>query len=657
MEKSGLLISARNINQIPCFSGDSRTQKLLSKTSKFRSSPSRLEFSLEKLRGPAKRNLLRSTQHSTCCFLGVTVPHSIELSQSEPTILGEPSYVHGVAKILKIEATETSDAASEFVRRLVLVDLDPATAKLAIGFLGPFLSAFGFLFILRIVMSWYPKLPVGKFPFVIAYAPTEPLLIPTRKLIPPLGGVDVTPVVWFGLNSLVSAFANSGYVDFARKVFDEIMLKDTIAWTAMIDGYLRNDCAAEALECFLEMRLINVRVDEMTVVSVLGAAGMVGDVWFGRWVHGFYVESGRVHWDVYVGSALVDMYSKCGYCDDAFSVFNEMPVRNVVSWSVMIAGYVQCNRFNDAVMVFQDMLLEEVEPSQYTLTSVLTACAQLGGLNLGRWVHGYIDMNKLEVNLTLGTALIDMYSKCGSIQEAFSVFETMPIKDVYPWTAIINGLAMHGEALASLRLFYKMLNNGVRPNEATLIGVLSACSHGGLVDEGRELFGSMSGIYHIEPKVDHYGCMVDLLGRAGHLEEAVKLIKDMPMEPTPGVWGALFGACMIHKDYELGKQIGEHLIKIQPCHSGRYILLANLYSTCYSWEAAAHTRKLMKGKGVGKTPGCSWIELNGVIHEFVTFDSSHAESKSLYAVLDNIVSHSKFANCVPDTNLLMFDID
>ncbi|KAF8389577.1 hypothetical protein HHK36_024093 [Tetracentron sinense] len=471
-----------------------------------------------------------------------------------------------------------------------------------------------------------------------------------------------TDVVKFGLgfdsfvkNSLISAYANCGYLDFACQVFDEISHRDSIAWTAMIDGYVRNNLAKEGLDCFLKMRFMGVRVDEVTVVSVLSAVGMVGDAWFGRWIHGFYVESGRVHWDVYVGTALVDMYSKCGFCDDARNVFDEMPKRNVVCWSALIAGYVQCSRYKDALFVFQDMLLEEVEPNQATLTSVLTACAQLGALDQGRWVHAYIDKNKLGVNLMLGTSLIDMYSKCGCVEEAFFLFEKLTFKDVYPWSAMINGFAMHGHAITSLNLFARMITNGVPPNAVTFIGILCACSHGGLIDEGHVYFDSMSRIYGLKPSVDHYGCMVDLLGRAGHLVEAVKLIEDMPMEPTPGVWGALFGACMIYKDFELAESIGKHLIELQPHHSGRYVLLANSYSVCQKWQATARVRKLMKGNGVKKIPGCSWIEVSGVIHDFIALDKSHFRSNDIYVMLDEISMQLRLAGYAPNATLLALD--
>ncbi|KAJ4959976.1 hypothetical protein NE237_019886 [Protea cynaroides] len=469
-------------------------------------------------------------------------------------------------------------------------------------------------------------------------------------------------VVKFGLdcdrfvqNSLISSYANGGFLNFACQMFGEVPDRDSIAWTAMIDGFFKNNRAKEGIEFFMKMRSEGIKVDEVTIVSVLCAVRMVGDVWFGRWIHGFYIESRRINWDVYVGSALVDMYAKCGCCDDARKVFDEMPKRNVVSWSSLIAGYVQCNRFKDALFVFQDMLLQHVKPNQATLASVVSACAQLGALDQGRWIHSYIDKNNVEMNLTLGTSLVDMYAKCGCIDEAFAMFEKLPHKDVYPWTAMINGLAMHGHALSSLKLFSCMLMDGVQPNAVTFIGILCACSHGGLIDEGYRHFCSMSQVYGIEPNVDHYGCMVDLLGRAGHLEEALEFIKNMPLQPSPGVWGALFGACMIHKDYYLGECIGKHLIELQPDHSGRYALLANLYSICHKWDEAAYVRMQMKGKGVEKKPGYSWIEVNGEIHEFIAFDKSHSQSKNLYRMLDEITIQMKLVGYVPNTTLLALE--
>ncbi|XP_068640437.1 pentatricopeptide repeat-containing protein At1g50270 [Aristolochia californica] len=462
-------------------------------------------------------------------------------------------------------------------------------------------------------------------------------------------GLDFDPFVE---NALISAYGNCGELDYAFRLFYDISERDSIGWTAIIDGCVKNGRAEEGMRLFLTMRSSGVEIDGVTIVVALSATAMLADVCFGRCVHGLYLARGMVKWDVYVGSALMDMYAKCGHCDDARKVFDEMPHRNVVCWSALIEGYVQSNRLKEALSVFQDMLSEpEVKPNQATLVSVLGACSLLGALEQGRSLHAYAVESNLELNMSLGTSLIDMYAKCGSISEAFMVFHALPGKDVYPWTAMITGLAMHGQAKRSLDLFSSMLSSGVRPNAVTFTGVLCACSHGGLVDQGRIYFDSMSRVYGIEHKLEHYGCMVDLLGRSGHLEEALTLMEGMPMEPEPGIWGALFGACMIHKDFELGERIGKHLIKLQPFRSGRYSLLANLYSKSQKWEEAACMRKLMKGKGVEKTPGCSWIEVHGAVQEFNAFDLSCVHCKDIYLMLDRL--HSQLS----DMHQLLINLD
>ncbi|RAL48390.1 hypothetical protein DM860_005814 [Cuscuta australis] len=445
----------------------------------------------------------------------------------------------------------------------------------------------------------------------------------------------------FVQNSLVSALAVCGYVDHSCKVFVEMPQRDVISYTALIDGYIRSSRPAEALELFLEMRRAGVSVDEGTVVSALCAVGMSRCVWLGKWLHGFYIVPGRVPQDIYIGSSLVDMYSKCGLCSDAGLVFAEIPNKNLVSWTAMISGYVNCERFKEGLATFEDMLASGLEPNQATLTSVLTACTKLGALERGRWVQNYIESHGFSLNSGLATSLVDLYAKCGCIDEAISLFKKIPFrtKDVYVWTAIINGFAMHGEAGKCLDLFIEMLDNGVKPNEVTFIGVLSGCSRGGLVDEGERLFADMECVYGVKPNVDHYGCMVDLLGRAGRIQEAVQLIRGMAVEPTPGVWGALFGACLIHKEYELGEWVGNLLVRSQPHHSGRYTLLANLHSMSQNWKAVGEVRRMMRDNGVEKNKGCSWIEVDGVVHEFNAFDLSHLHSQTVCFVLDCLLSH------------------
>ncbi|KAE8682000.1 Pentatricopeptide repeat-containing protein [Hibiscus syriacus] len=423
-------------------------------------------------------------------------------------------------------------------------------------------------------------------------------------------GMDSDPFV---RNSLISVLFSSLNVELARQVFDESTQTDVVSWTALINGYLKSGYLVEGLECFNEMRLKGVEVCGMSVVGVLAPRCCR--------------EKG----------AIVDMYSKCGFHDDARKYFDQMPIRNVVSWTALIAGHLQGNRYNEAVILFQGMLMEKVRPSEFTFTSVLTACAEIGALIHGRWVHGRIIRFKWDRNSAVGTALINMYAKCGCLKEAFMVFKKLSGKDVYAWTAMINGFAMHGDAMSSLNLFNEMLRSGVHPNEVTSLGVLNACSHGGLVDKGREIFATMKKRYRLEPGLDHYSCMVDMLGRAGLLEEAREMILDMPIEPTARVWAPLLGACMIHKAYDLGEYVGKHLIKLQPERGSRYALLATLYSRRQKWDSAAEIRKIMKERGVKKTPGCSWIEINGAIHEFTAFDYCRPEYYRLNEMIESFM--------------------
>jgi len=445
----------------------------------------------------------------------------------------------------------------------------------------------------------------------------------------------------FVSNALISAFGCSGFMKSACKVFDESPEKDIVAWTALINGYVKNSVPREALRCFVEMRLKGVVIDGFTVASVLRAAAMVGDCCFGMCVHGFYVETGRVVLDGSVYCALVDMYFKCGYCEDACKVFDKMPYKDVVAWTVVVAGFVQCKKYRDALSVFQRMLLENVLPNEFTLTSVLSACTHTGALDQGRLVHQYIECNDFNLNAVLGTALVDMYAKCGCIDEALMVFENLQVKNVHTWTAMINGLAVHGDALGALNVFSRMLESGLRPNDVTFLGVLGACSHGGFVDEGKRLFEMMRHTYQLKPNMEHYGCIVDLLGRAGYLEDAKQIIDNMPMKPSPGVLGALLGSCVSHKNFVMGKHIGNILVNLEQNHSTGYALLANLYSTCQNWEAVARVRKLMKGMEVEKTPGYSWTEVAGSVHEFKAFDHSHSEFSCVYMMLENLILQMK----------------
>lgn len=334
----------------------------------------------------------------------------------------------------------------------------------------------------------------------------------------------------------------------------------------------------------------------------------------------FDVSSNR---DVVTWTAMINGYAKLGQMDVARNLFDEMPERNVVSWSAMITNCAQVGMFKEALGLFNEMQLVGLRPNHAGIVGALSACAFLGALDQGKWIHVYVDRNGMALDRVLGTALIDMYAKCGCIKNAHQVFDQMPDRDVFAWTCMISGLANHGHSEGAIELFIKMQNEGVRPNEVTFICVLSACSRVGLVEIGQRFFESMNEVYGIKPGVEHYGCLVDLLGRAGMFEEAKRVVTEMPMEPDSYVMGALLNACRMHGNVELGEKTLEGLMDRRLDQSGVHVLLSNMYASASRWEDVLKVRKGMEEKKVKKVPGCSLIELDGMVVEFVAGDRSH----------------------------------
>ncbi|WCJ18009.1 Pentatricopeptide repeat (PPR) superfamily protein [Euphorbia peplus] len=417
----------------------------------------------------------------------------------------------------------------------------------------------------------------------------------------------------FVCNTLLRLYSICGIIEAVQKVFDPCPIRDLVSWTTLIQGYAKMGFFSEAIAAFFRM---NVKADGMTLVVVLSACSQLGDL--------------------SLGNAMVDMYLKCGQPDFAGRVFNEMPVKNVVSWNSMISGLAQQGQYKDALDMFREMQNRGLRPDAITLVGVLNSCANLGVLELGKWVHSYVDKNHMKADGYVGNALVDMYAKCGSIDQAFNVFQAMKCRDVYSYTAMIVGLAMHGKPERALDMFSDMTRMGVRPDEVTFVGVLSACSHAGMVEEGRRHFEDMTRLYNLKPQTEHYGCMVDLLGRSGLISEAVEFINKMPVQPDAFVWGSLLGACKIHGKVELGESVMEKLLEVEPKRNGAYILMSNIYSSANRWKDALKWRKAMKHKKLKKTPGCSSIEVDGTVHEFRKGEKSHPKSNELYKLLEEM---------------------
>ncbi|KAL1320906.1 hypothetical protein HN51_065625 [Arachis hypogaea] len=350
---------------------------------------------------------------------------------------------------------------------------------------------------------------------------------------------------------------------------------------------------------------------------------------------------------------ILERLMKVGQCGVAKKVFVKMPVRDVVSWNTMIGGYVKNSRVVDALSIFRGMLNAKVEPDGFTFASVVTACARLGALANAKWVHTLMVEKRIELNYILSAALIDMYAKCGRIDVSKCVFEDGVRNHVSVWNAMINGLAIHGLALDAAAVFSRMEMENVSPDSVTFIGILIACSHCGLVEEGRKYFDMMQNQFLIQPQLEHYGTMVDLLGRSGLLDDAYDMIKAMPIEPDVVIWRALLSACRNHRKKELGEVAIANISRLE---SGDFVLLSNMYCSLKNWDSAERVRQMMKKGGVHKKQGKSWIELGGSIHQFKAANHSHAEMKAIYSVLEGLNQRAKLEGFAPMTELVLMDV-
>lgn len=357
--------------------------------------------------------------------------------------------------------------------------------------------------------------------------------------------------------------------------------------------------------------------------------------------------------DVYINNSLIHLYSTCGCLDFARKVFDKMGEKSVVSWNVLIDAFVQAGEFDTALRVFVEMQ-NSFEPDGYTVQSLATACAGLGALSLGMWAHAYVLRNcddRVASDILVNTSLVDMYCKCGSLEIAQQVFERMSKHDVNSWNAMILGLAMHGQGNAALEYFQSMIRTErLEPNSVTFVGVLSACNHNGMVDKGRKFFDMMITKFKIKPRLEHYGCLVDLLARAGLIDEALDFVLNMPIKPDLVIWRSLLDACCKNNaSIELSEEVARQVFESEggDC-SGAYVLLSKVYASASRWNDVGLVRKLMDDRSVTKEPGCSSIEIDGVAHDFFAGDTSHPQTNEIYQLVDVIEESLESMGYVPD---------
>ncbi|GAV80613.1 PPR domain-containing protein/PPR_2 domain-containing protein/DYW_deaminase domain-containing protein, partial [Cephalotus follicularis] len=472
------------------------------------------------------------------------------------------------------------------------------------------------------------------------------------------------------------------------EMVDEGVIPNSVTMVCVISACSKlQDLAQEALGILHQVLVQDLKPDRVTMLSSISACAQLGDIICGKWCHSYVLRNGFEGWDS-ISNALIDMYMKCGKqeiacrifylmsnktvvswnsliagvvrngdMESALKLFKEMPESDLVSWNTMIGALVQESMFEEAIQLFRVMQSEGIKADRVTMVAAASACGYLGALDLAKWTYNYIEKNGIDCDMRLGTTLVDMFARCGCPQSAMQVFKKMVERDVSAWTAAIGAMAMEGNSGRAIELFNEMLQQGLKPDGVLFAGLLTACSHGGLVEQGWHIFRSMKEVHGICPNIVHYGCMVDLLGRAGMLGEALEFIKSMPIEANDVIWGSLLAACRMHKNVDIATYVAERITESSPAKSGIHVLLSNIYASAGIWANVSKVRLQLKEKGVHKVPGSSSIEVNGSIHEFTSGDESHPEMTHIAQILNEIRCRLKDAGHVPDLSNVLLDVD
>lgn len=444
-------------------------------------------------------------------------------------------------------------------------------------------------------------------------------------------GIDI-----FAGCSLCDMYAKCGFLDSAEAVFYHIERPDLVAWNAIIAGFSYGGDAIRAISFFSRMRHLGFIPDESTVISLLCSCISPLALSHGLQVHSYIIKSG-FSIDVQVCNTLLTMYAKCSDLCDAFYMFKEMDnSADLVSWNTILTACTQHNHIGEVFRLLKLMLVSQNKPDHITLANILGACTRTASLGMGNQIHCYSTKAGFILDILVINGLIDMYTKCGSLTSALEIFDSMENPDVVSWSSLIVGYAQIGNGEEALKLFRTMRSLGFRPNQVTYVGVLTACSHVGLVEEGLQLFRTMETEHGIVPTREHCSCMVDLLARAGCLNEAESFINQSVFDPDIVIWKTLLAACKTHGNAEIGKRAAENILNIDPSNSAAHVLLCHIYASTGNWEHVSRLRSLMKQRGVRKVPGQSWIEVKDTSHVFVAEDTLHPERDKIYTILEEL---------------------
>ncbi|XP_020592718.1 putative pentatricopeptide repeat-containing protein At3g13770, mitochondrial isoform X2 [Phalaenopsis equestris] len=445
-----------------------------------------------------------------------------------------------------------------------------------------------------------------------------------------------------------------GKLDDAREVFDGMPQRNIVTWTAMIAAYSRRGLQSLAICLFLCMLRTGIFPNEFTLATVLASCIGPHGLEHGRQMHSLVIKN-NYNSHVYVGSSLLNMYAKATKIHDARRVFEVLPERDIVACTSIISGYAQLDLDSEALEMFQKLYNQGMECNYVTFASLLTALARLSALEYGKQVHGLVIRHQLPFYIVLQNSMIYMYAKCGFLLYARRVFDYMPERTVISWNAMLVGYGDHGLGREVMSLFKSMRD--VKSDSVTYTAVLSGCSHGGLTDEGLDIFDSMVKDKEIEPEIGHYACVIDLLGRAGRIEKALEFITNMPFEPTIAMWGSLLGACRVHGNVSAGEYVAQRLLSIEPENAGNYVILSNIYADAGRWDDVVNVREMMKDKTVIKEPGKSSINLNKTIHTFHSGDRSHPQKDEVNAKVRELCEKIREIGYIPDLSCVLHDVD
>ncbi|KAK7402263.1 hypothetical protein VNO78_14386 [Psophocarpus tetragonolobus] len=487
-------------------------------------------------------------------------------------------------------------------------------------------------------------------------------------------------------NIMVSGYAFNSDSLGASRIFKRMELEclepNYVTWTSLLSSHARCGLYEETLELFKEMRRRRIEINAEALAVVLSVCADMSEVDWGKEIHGFVVRGGYEGYlfvkNALIGTygkhqhlgdahkvfleirnrnpvswnALISSYAESGLCDEAYAAFLQMeksdahsPVRpNVITWSAVISGFTYKGRGEKSLELFRQMQLAEVMANSVTISSVLSVCAELAALNLGRELHGYAVRNLMGENILVGNGLLNMYMKCGNFREGHLVFDNMKGRDLISWNSLIGGYGMHGLGENALRTFDEMIEAGMKPDNITFVAILSACSHAGLIAAGRNLFYQMVTKFRIDPNVEHYSCMVDLLGRAGLLKEAIEIVQNMPIEPNECVWGALLNSCRMHRDTEIIEETASQILSLKSKITGSLMLLSNIYAANGKWKDSARVRMSARAEGLKKIPGQSWIEVRKKVYTFSAGSLVHLGLDEVYVILEELSLHMASEN-------------